>query len=89
MPFNHEKDQLELAKYLPAPLFTLFSETRAYSQACGKFFDTFYFFLIRELCMFLSQLSGDMAWTYELFKVPIWMGPWSKPHKSALEIIEK
>ena len=39
MPFNHEKDQLELAKYLPAPLFTLFSETRAYSQACGKFFD--------------------------------------------------
>jgi len=36
MPFNHEKDQLELAKYLPAPLFTLFSETRAYSQACDS-----------------------------------------------------
>jgi len=34
MPFNEKRDQLELAKYLPAPLFTLFSETRAYSQAC-------------------------------------------------------
>jgi THO complex subunit 5 len=34
MPFNEKRDQLELAKYLPAPLFTLFSETRAYCQAC-------------------------------------------------------
>ena len=41
MPFNEKRDQLELAKYLPAPLFTLFSETRAYSQACGKYFDVF------------------------------------------------
>ena len=42
MPFNEKRDQLELAKYLPAPLFTLFSETRAYSQACGKHFDIFF-----------------------------------------------
>ena len=42
MPFNEKRDQLELAKYLPAPLFTLFSETRAYSQACGKHFVIFF-----------------------------------------------
>ena len=41
MPFNEKRDQLELAKYLPAALFTLFSETRAYSQACGKYLNIF------------------------------------------------
>ena len=37
MPINRERDQLELAKYLPPPLFVVFSETRAYAQACGKY----------------------------------------------------
>ena len=36
MPLNEERDQMEKAKYLPRPLFVMFSETRAYGQACGK-----------------------------------------------------
>ena len=41
MPLNHQRDQLELAKYLPPALFILFSETRAYSQACGKYLEDY------------------------------------------------
>ena len=36
MPMNEERDQLNLAKYLPAPLFVLFTEMRAYGAACDK-----------------------------------------------------
>lgn len=35
MPLDEERDQLGLAKYLPHPLFIIFSETRAFSQASG------------------------------------------------------
>ena len=38
MPLNEERDQMDKAKYLPRPLFVLFSETRAYGKACGKCF---------------------------------------------------
>ena len=34
MPLIEENDQLELAKYLPRPLFILYNEVRAYGQAC-------------------------------------------------------
>lgn len=37
MPLNEDRDQLQLAKYLPGPLFVLFSETRAFSQACDPY----------------------------------------------------
>ena len=36
MPLNEERDQLNLAKYLPAPLFVLFTEMRAYGAACDR-----------------------------------------------------
>ena len=36
MPLNEERDQHNLAKYLPSPLFVLFSEMRAYGAACDK-----------------------------------------------------
>ena len=31
---DEEREQLEMAKYLPQPLFLLFSETRAFAKAC-------------------------------------------------------
>ena len=34
MPLIEENDQLELAKYLPRPLFIIYNEVRAYGQAC-------------------------------------------------------
>lgn len=34
MPLSDEHDQRELSQFLPGPLFVLFSETRAYGQAC-------------------------------------------------------
>ena len=36
MPLNEERDLLNLAKYLPAPLFVVFTEMRAYGEACDK-----------------------------------------------------
>jgi hypothetical protein len=36
---DDERDQLELAKYLPHPLFVIFSETRAYAKVYGEFFN--------------------------------------------------
>jgi len=36
-----ERDQLLLAKYLPHPLFVIFSETRAYAKVYGKSFAYF------------------------------------------------
>ena len=33
---DDERDQLELAKYLPHPLFVIFSETRAYAKVYGE-----------------------------------------------------
>ena len=36
MPLNQEKNQLELAKFLPNPLFVVFSEIRAFAQACDQ-----------------------------------------------------
>merc|ERR1719273_1215123 len=36
MPLNEERDQMDKAKYLPRPLFVLFSETRAYGKACDS-----------------------------------------------------
>ena len=43
-----ERDQLQLAKYLPHPLFVIFSETRAYAKVYGKlFYYVLYFSHIR------------------------------------------
>ena len=41
MPLNEQRDQMEKAKYLPSPLFVLFSETRAFGQACGEYLNFF------------------------------------------------
>ena len=44
-----ERDQLQLAKYLPHPLFVIFSETRAYAKVYGKlFYYVLYFSHIRD-----------------------------------------
>jgi len=34
MPLDEEREQLNLAKFLPTPLFVLFSEMKAYAHAC-------------------------------------------------------
>ena len=36
MPFDEERDQLEMSKFLPHALFVVFNETRAYAKVFGK-----------------------------------------------------
>ncbi len=35
---DEDREQLQLSKYLPHPLFVIFSETRAYAQVYGNFY---------------------------------------------------
>lgn len=36
MPFEQIQKQTEVARHLPPPLYVLFVQANAYSQACGK-----------------------------------------------------
>ena len=38
VPLDEERDQLELAKFLPHALFVVFNETRAYAKVFGNWF---------------------------------------------------
>lgn len=36
MPISENKEQIELAKFLPYPLFVLYRQSYAYGDACGN-----------------------------------------------------
>jgi THO complex subunit 5 len=64
MPLDQERDQLDLAKYLPAPLFILFSETRAFAKACdSKLESTIQGDLEEAKAEFATNLRRRMATT--------------------------